>query len=294
MQRKVLRGKACLEGSPDVLVMTATPIPRTLAMTVYGELDVSVIDELPPGRVPVQTRVIRERQREQLYQTLRRVMGRGEQVFVVYPLVEETEKTDLKAATEMARHLQRDVFSEFSVGLLYGRMASEEKESVMARFHRGEVNILVATTVVEVGIDIPNATCMVIEHPERFGLSQLHQLRGRIGRSDKPSLCVLVASGRQTEASRRRLEVMAKTHDGFKIAEEDLAIRGPGEFLGTRQSGLPDLKFANLARDVPILSEAREAAFNLIDKDPRLQMSPRFLDVIHERWQEKLSLADVG
>ncbi len=294
MQRKALKQKACSEGAPDVLVMTATPIPRTLAMTVYGELDVSVIDELPPGRQAIETRIVGERQRRQMYRGLERIMERGEQIFIVYPLVEETEKSDLKAATEMAQHLQDDIFPQFSVGLLHGRLSADEKEATMRAFKEHDHHILVATTVVEVGIDVPNATCIVIEHPERFGLSQLHQLRGRIGRGDKASLCILMSSSKQTDDAKRRMKVMEATTDGFRIAEEDLKIRGPGEFLGTRQSGLPDLRFANLVRDVPILSEAREAAFQIIAEDPNLFELPTFRAVIKERWQEKLELADVG
>lgn len=294
MQRKALRAKACLEGVPDVLVMTATPIPRTLAMTLYGELDVSVIDEMPPGRKPVTTRVIDTKQRGELYEILRRFVERGEQIFIIYPLVEETEKSDLKAASEMAARLQKDVFPDLRVGLIHGRKKSEEKEGTMRDFKGAKIHILVATTVVEVGIDIPNATCMVIEHPERFGLSQLHQLRGRIGRGDKASLCLLVAAKRQTDEARRRLEVMERTNNGFEIAEADLEIRGPGEFLGTRQSGLPDLKFANLVRDVPILAEVRDIAFELLDEDPELTGHPSFKKVLYRRWSEKLSLAEVG
>jgi len=294
LQRKAMRAKACEEGAPDILVMTATPIPRTLAMTVYGELDISVIDEMPPGRQQIDTRVIGERQRRQLYATLRRVVERGEQVFIVYPLVEESEKMDLKAATEMADHLQAEIFPDLPIGLLHGRMSSEEKEKVMRSFKNGDIGILVATTVIEVGIDVPNATCMVIEHPERFGLSQLHQLRGRIGRGEKKSLCLLVSAAKKTEASRQRLEVMEQTNDGFRIAEEDLKIRGPGEFLGTRQSGIPDLKFANLVRDVPILAEARDAAFGILEKDPDLVTHVHFKGIIRNRWSEKLALADIG
>lgn len=294
MQRKALKLKASEDGVPDFLVMTATPIPRTLAMTIYGELDVSVIDELPPGRQPIDTRVITERQRRQLYATLRQIVERGDQVYIVYPLVEETEKSDLKAATEMAKHLGEDIFPNFRIGLLHGRMSSEEKDRVMSEFQSGEIPILVSTTVIEVGIDVPNATCMVVEHPERFGLSQLHQLRGRIGRGDKKSLCLLMAAGKKTDLANRRLKTMEETQDGFRIAEEDLKIRGPGEFLGTRQSGIPDLKFANLVRDVPILAEAREAAFELLTRDPDLIGHLQFKEVIRDRWQEKLALAEIG
>jgi ATP-dependent DNA helicase RecG len=294
MQRKLLRAKACDQGVPHVLVMTATPIPRTLAMTVYGELDVSVIDELPPGRQPVTTRVIGERQRRQMYESIRAHVDRGEQVYIVYPLVEETEKSDLKAATEMAQKLQQEVFPQCRIALLHGRMRADEKASVMNAFKDGDVPILVTTTVIEVGVDVPNATCMVIEHPERFGLSQLHQLRGRIGRGQRSSLCLLVASTKQSGEGRKRLAVMESTQDGFRVAEADLEIRGPGEFLGTRQSGLPDLKFANLVRDVPILSEARDAAFDILAKDPLLTRYHKLRKVLKEQWAHKLSLADIG
>jgi ATP-dependent DNA helicase RecG len=213
-------------------------------MTIYGDLDVSLIDEMPPGRMAVETKVYPESARPRVYRIVEEEVKKGRQAFIVYPLVEESEKLDLKDATRMAEHLQKDVFPEFRIGLLHGRMKSDEKEAIMMEFKEGRIQILVATTVIEVGIDIPQASLMVIEHAERFGLSQLHQLRGRVGRSDIPSYCVLMSQYKRTEDSRKRLSVMEQTNDGFKIAEEDLAIRGPGEFMGTRQSGIPDFRIA--------------------------------------------------
>jgi ATP-dependent DNA helicase RecG len=281
---------------PDVLVMTATPIPRTLAMTLYGDLDVSVIDQLPPGRGVITTRVFSEKERHQVYRLLREELGKGKQAYVVYPLVEESERLDLKDATQMAAHLQRDIFPEFKVGLLHGRMKSEEKEAVMADFKGRRLQVLVSTIVIEVGIDVPNASVMVIEHAERFGLSQLHQLRGRVGRSQDPAQCLLIAQYRRSEDAEQRLRIMEKTRDGFKIAEEDLAIRGPGELLGTQQSGLPEFRVADFVRDFPLLAEARKEAFALIDRDPPLSKPEHYLmkETLTERWKGKLELARVG
>ncbi len=293
VQRGLLKKKG---ESPDVLVMTATPIPRTLAMTVYGDLDVSLIDEMPPGRVPVETRVFPESARAKVYRILEEEIKKGRQAFVVYPLVEESEKLDLKDATRMADHLQKEIFPEFRLGLLHGRMKSDEKEAMMTEVQRGRVQILVATTVIEVGIDIPNASVMVVEHAERFGLSQLHQLRGRIGRGHYPSKCILLAQYRSSEEARVRLRAMERTTDGFKIAEEDLAIRGPGEFFGIRQSGLPDFRVAHVVRDTPILIEARKEAFRIVQEDPELaHPSHRGLrDVFIKRWKSRMELATVG
>jgi ATP-dependent DNA helicase RecG len=234
MQRATLKKKG---QTPDVLVMTATPIPRTLAMTLYGDLEVSVIDQLPPGRGSITTRVFNEKERFRVYRVLREEIAKGKQAYVVYPLVEESERLDLKDATQMAKNLQRDIFPEFKVGLIHGRLKSEEKEAIMADFKAQRIQILVSTIVIEVGIDVPNASVMVIEHAERFGLSQLHQLRGRVGRGKDPSQCLLIAQYRRSEEAERRLRVMEQTTDGFKIAEEDLAM-GPGELMGTQQSGL--------------------------------------------------------
>lgn len=293
MQRAMLKKKGV---NPDVLVMTATPIPRTLGLTVYGDLDSSVIDELPPGRLPVKTRLYHERDREKVYQKIRQEVENKKQVFVVYPLIEESEKLDLMNATQMAEHLQKDVFPGFTIGLLHGRMDNKEKERIMSDFQSKTIDLLVSTTVVEVGIDIPNASLMVVEHAERFGLSQLHQLRGRVGRDDYPSQCILLAQYRKSDDARRRLKIMEQTTDGFKIAEEDFSIRGPGEFLGTRQSGIPDFRVANIARDVSILSEARKEAFQLIDKDPSLSLAEHSVTktVLKERWKGRLELASIG
>lgn len=257
LQRAELRSRGF---NPDVLVMTATPIPRSLAMTAYGDLDVSVIDELPPGRTPIKTVVVGEDQRSGVYKGVEREVHAGRQVYVVYPLVEESEKMDLKDATRMYEQLRDRVFPNFTIGLLHGKMKSAEKDEVMRRFVSGEIQVLVATTVVEVGVDVPNASLMIIEHAERFGLSQLHQLRGRVGRGAEQSFCVLLTSDRKTSVAQERLGIMAETNDGFRIAEKDLEIRGPGEVMGTRQSGLPTFRVGNLVRDVEILEEARREA----------------------------------
>ncbi|HLE41096.1 MAG TPA: ATP-dependent DNA helicase RecG [Nitrospirota bacterium] len=291
MQRSTLTSKGY---EPDVLIMTATPIPRTLALTVYGDLDVSVVDEMPPGRKPVVTRLYFENRRQEAYQFIESELKKGRQVYVVYPLVEETEKSDLKAATEMAAHLQKDVFTRWKIGLLHGRMKGEEKEAVMAAFKGGEIQVLVSTTVIEVGVDVANAAVMVIEHPERFGLAQLHQLRGRVGRGDHQSYCILMGPRMFAEEARERLNAFARTNDGFKIAEEDLRIRGPGEFFGTRQSGLPDLRAANIIRDADLLETARTEAFELIQKDPELSQYPRLRDLLQRKWQGRLGLISVG
>ncbi len=293
VQRGLLKKKG---QNPDVLVMTATPIPRTLAMTVYGDLDVSIIDEMPPGRVPVETKVFPEPARARVYRLVGEEVKRGRQAFIVYPLVEESEKLDLKDATRMAEHLQKEVFPEFRIGLLHGRMKSDEKEAIMMEVKNGGIQILVATTVIEVGIDIPNASVMVVEHAERFGLSQLHQLRGRIGRGRYPSKCILLAQYRSSEEARIRLRAMEKTTDGFKIAEEDLALRGPGEFFGIRQSGLPDFRVAHILRDTPILLEARKEAFRLVQEDPEIRLPSHagLKDVLISRWKGRMELATIG
>jgi len=294
VQRAALRAKGLF---PHVLVMTATPIPRTLALTVHGDLDLSIIRELPPGRKAVRTRVFTERSRQRLYEMIRREVQRGNRVFIVYPLVEESEVLDLKDATGMARELQERVFPEFPVGLLHGKMKSRQKEEIMGAFQRGELLILVSTTVIEVGIDIPAASLMVVEHAERFGLSQLHQLRGRVGRSDIPSQCILMAGEPLSSLSRKRLKVMEETNDGFRIAEEDLEIRGPGEFMGTRQSGLPDFRVADVLRDRALLDEAREAAFRLADEMEKNDHE-EFYDAVRKellrRWRGRLELAETG
>jgi ATP-dependent DNA helicase RecG len=293
VQRGLLKKKG---ENPDVLVMTATPIPRTLAMTIYGDLNVSLIDEMPPGRMPIETKVFPESARGRVYRILEEEVKKGRQAFIVYPLVEESEKLDLKDATRMAEHLQGGVFPEFRIGLLHGRMRSEEKEAIMMEFKEGRIQILVATTVIEVGIDIPNASVMVVEHAERFGLSQLHQLRGRIGRGRYSSRCILLAQYRSSEEAKTRLRAMEKTNDGFQIAEQDLELRGPGEFFGIRQSGLPDFRVAHLIRDTPILIEARKEAFRLVQEDPALAQPPHsaLKHVVMNRWRGRLELATIG
>lgn len=289
-QRAVLREKGT---HPHILVMTATPIPRTLTMTLYGDLALSVIDEMPPGRTPVETVVASEAQRSRVYQRLREEVGKGHQAYVVYPLVEESEKSDLLAASEGAEQLQSEIFPEARVGLLHGRMKPAEKEAIMQRFKARELDILVATTVIEVGIDVPNATLMLIEHAERFGLAQLHQLRGRVGRGEAGSLCILMKAYKCSEDGERRLEVMRATTDGFRIAEADLEIRGPGEFLGTRQSGLPDFRVANLLRHGHLLEEARKDAFAYAESR-EFRESQSIQAVLRERWGSRLELASVG
>ncbi len=264
LQRAQLRERGL---NPDILVMTATPIPRSLAMTVYGDLDVSVIDELPPGRTPVKTVVVGEDQRIGVYNGITREINLGRQVYIVYPLIEESEKMDLKAATIMFEELRDKVFPNFKVGLLHGKMKGAEKEEIMRGFAEGKTNILVSTTVIEVGVDVPNASLMIIEHAERFGLSQLHQLRGRVGRGAEQSFCVLLTGDKKTAVAKERLGIMEETSDGFRIAEKDLEIRGQGEILGTRQSGVQTFKIGNIIRDLEILEKARkEAEFYLTSK----------------------------
>ncbi len=281
---------------PDILIMTATPIPRTLALTVYGDLNLSVIDALPPGRPPIQTRLFSGKNRPQVYQYLEQAFSAGRQAYLVCPLVEESETLDLKAATTLAETLQKEIFPNRKVGLLHGRQKRAEKEQTMRAFYEGGIDLLVATTVIEVGIDLPNATVMVIEHAERFGLAQLHQLRGRVGRGAKQSYCFLIAEYPQSADAKARLQVMQKSSDGFIIAEEDLKIRGPGEFFGTRQAGLPELKVANLVRDVQILEKAREEAFLWIEHDPSLdQLNSRSLrDALERKWKGKIEMLASG
>ena len=256
---------------PHVLVMTATPIPRTLAMTVYGDLDVSVIDELPPGRKPIETHHFFENRRKQVYNFMRQQMEKGRQIYVVYPLISESEKMDLKNLEEGFRHIS-EAFPDVKIGMVHGRMKPVQKENAMQKFKQGETRILVATTVIEVGVDVPNASVMVIESAERFGLSQLHQLRGRVGRGAEQSYCILMSSYKISNESRKRLATMVRTNDGFEIAEVDMKLRGPGDLEGTQQSGVGfDLKIANLGKDGEILKLARDVASEILSGDPFLQ-----------------------
>ena len=290
-QRAAIRAKG---KRTDVLVMTATPIPRSLALTVYGDLNLSVIDELPPGRRPIRTVLRGESARPGLYRFLGERMAAGRQVYVVYPLIEEGEDRGIKAATAMSRLLARRVFPDRRVGLLHGRLPAEEREAVMSAFAAGRLDLLVATTVVEVGIDVPNATVMVIEQAERFGLSQLHQLRGRVGRGAHASHCILMAADGIAEDSRRRLEIMCRTDDGFEIARLDLALRGPGEFLGKRQSGVPDLRLGDVLRDHELLEDARREAFAWAGRLPALPQRDDLLRHLEQRWGARLGLIRVG
>ncbi len=289
-QRVELKKKGEL---PDVLVMTATPIPRTLAMTAYGDLDVSVIDELPSGRKPIETRILFEDEREKLVKFLKSELSKGHRAYIVYPLIEESEKLELKAATEMHLYWSSKL-KPYKVGLLHGRMKQEEKDQVMEEFKRGEIQALVSTTVIEVGVDVPEATVMVIEHAERFGLAQLHQLRGRVGRSSRKSYCFLLTTRNVGEDSIRRLKVLESTNDGFKIAEADLAFRGPGEIFGTRQSGLGDFKVADLRRDYQLLKLAREESEKLVKENPNLEGLEDLKELLAYRFGRKFDLVEVG
>jgi ATP-dependent DNA helicase RecG len=293
LQRAILKEKGY---APDVLVMTATPIPRTLALTVYGDLDLSVIDAMPPGRTPIRTLLFAEGQRMRAYRLVEEELTRGRQGYVVYPLVEDSEKVDLQAAITGAARLQREVFPKRTVGLIHGRMKAGEKERVMAAFKEGDIHVLVATSVIEVGIDVANATVMLVEHADRFGLAQLHQLRGRVGRGPHQSYCFLMSPSRLSEEGRQRLEALVKSHDGFVIAEEDMRIRGPGEFFGTRQWGPADLRVANLIRDAKILEEAREEASLVLQRDPALARADHgeLRAALFRRWGRKLDLASIS
>jgi ATP-dependent DNA helicase RecG len=292
-QRSLLKHKGV---NPDILVMTATPIPRTLSMTLYGDLSVSVIDELPPGRKPITTELFSPAQLTMAYRRIREELEQGRQAYVVYPLVEESEKSDLQAATCAAETFANDIFPEFKIGLLHGKMKSAEKDRVMGQFRDKEIHLLVATTVIEVGVDVPNATVMMIEHADRFGLSQLHQLRGRVGRGAAKSYCLLIPSANYSEDARRRLSVMVQTEDGFHIAEADLEIRGPGDFLGTRQAGLPDFRVANLLKDMRFLELARREAFDYVERTNQLSTveAQNVKRELIRRWGSRLELASVG
>jgi ATP-dependent DNA helicase RecG len=288
MQRAVLRSKGW---NPDVLVMTATPIPRTLALTLYGDLDVSVIRELPPGRTPIETRAIPQSRRDEAYALVRRELEAGRQAYVVYPLVEESSKIDVRAATEMAEHLAAEVFPEYRLALVHGRLRPEDKDRAMRAFAAGEVQVLVATTVIEVGIDVPNATVMVIEHAERFGLAQLHQLRGRVGRGTHQSACLLLYQEPPGEAGEARLRALVGTTDGFAIAERDLELRGPGDFFGTRQSGMPTLRSGNLVRDREIMVQARRLADEALEREPEARA---LVAEARRSWTDRFGLSTVG
>jgi ATP-dependent DNA helicase RecG len=287
-QRAALRAKGL---RPDVLLMTATPIPRTLALTDYSELDVSKIPDLPPGRKPVLTWVKPESRRDEIYQAVREQLDAGRQAYIIYPLVEESEKIDLKSATEMADHLQAEVFPAYRVALLHGRMKQDAKDRVMHAFAAGQIHILVSTTVVEVGVDVANASVMIVEHAERFGLSQLHQLRGRVGRGQWESHCFLLYQSPWTDDARERLKAMASTTDGFVIAERDLELRGPGDFFGTRQSGLPKLRTGDVVRDRALLELAHQEARRLVAEGG---LTADLLAFVQERWQDQFGLIEVG
>jgi ATP-dependent DNA helicase RecG len=282
---------------PDVLVMTATPIPRTLALTLYGDLDVSVLDEMPPGRKPVITRAVADERAAEVWEFVRKQVAAGHQAYVVYPVIEENEERELKAAQQMHRQLREKIFPDLHVGLLHGRLDADEKERIMREFQRGGIQILVATTVIEVGVDVSNATVMVIEHADRFGLAQLHQLRGRIGRGAAKSYCVLMHGDKMSEEGQRRVDAMVRTNDGFQIAELDLELRGPGEFFGTRQAGIPSFRVANLIRDRQLLEAAkREAA--VVISGPNQEISndeiQGALKHMRSRWALSYGLAEVG
>jgi ATP-dependent DNA helicase RecG len=279
--------------TPDVVVMTATPIPRTLALTIYGDLDVSVIDEMPPGRKPIQTKHVTEDYIEQVYSFIKQQVDLGRQAYVVYPVIEESETQAIKAAEKMYEHLSRIVFPSVTVGLLHGKLTPDKKEAVMDQFKRGEISILVSTTVIEVGVDVPNATVMVIEQAERFGLAQLHQLRGRVGRGAEQSYCILV-TGKLNDSGKERIRTMVESGDGFYIAEMDMKLRRPGEFFGTKQSGLPALRVANIIRDAEILELARSEARQFTENPPSQEELRRGVTYIREHWQRRYGLIQVG
>jgi ATP-dependent DNA helicase RecG len=290
LQRKALQQKGF---SPDVLVMTATPIPRTLALTIYGDLDVSVIDGLPPGRKPIQTIHKTRVELEQVYSFVLSEVRKGRQAYIVYPAIEESETVAMKAAQEAYEELSRRVFPQLKVGLLHGKLPAKEKEAVMAAFQRGVVQVLVTTTVIEVGVDVPNASVMVIEDAERFGLAQIHQLRGRVGRGSEQSYCVLVTS-KLGDMGYARIRTLLDSSDGFYIAEMDLRLRGPGEFLGTKQSGLPVFRIGNLIRDSEILELARGEAQSLVLHPPSPEILEHAVNYVRQQWQRRYGLALVG
>lgn len=293
MQRSAIKEKGIF---PHQLVMSATPIPRTLALTYYGDLDISAIKELPKGRKPIETRVIHDQSRSKLYEFVKGELKSGRQAYIIYPIIEESEKVKLLDATRMAKYLQENIFKEFRLGLIHGRLKSEQKDVIMSDFRSGKIDVLVSTTVIEVGIDVPNATVMIIEHPERFGLSQLHQLRGRVGRGAHKSHCFLVLGIDYGEEIKERLTIFKNTLDGFKLAEEDLKLRGPGDFFGASQHGLPPFRIAKFPRDVEVLRQTREEAFRLLKEDPRLSSkdSSLLLESLKDKWKDKADLIQVG
>ncbi len=295
VQRAKLIGKA---NNSDVLIMTATPIPRTLAITVYGDLDISVIDELPPDRKNIKTLAMKDtdNNRQRCYEIVKEELSKGRQAYFVYPFIDESENPDFKNiryAIKMAEDLQNEVFQDYKVGLLHGKMSSEEKEDIMQKFLSNKYHILVSTTVIEVGVDVSNATIMVIENAERFGLSQMHQLRGRIGRGQFESKCILISSYKTGDDSEKRLKIMKETDNGFRISEADLEIRGPGDFMGTKQSGIPAFKFANLIRDSRILNEARSAAFEIINNKEFHKEHKTLMNYVINKWGELLELKSI-
>jgi ATP-dependent DNA helicase RecG len=282
--------------TPDVLVMTATPIPRTLALTLYGELDVSIIDELPPGRTPIVTRRVSDERAGEVFEFVRKQVKAGHQAYVVYPVIEENEESELKAAIKMYETIRKKVLPDLKIGLLHGRMSADEKDLVMKQFKDGAINVLVSTTVIEVGVDVSNATVMVIEHAERFGLSQLHQLRGRIGRGAAKSYCILMTGRKISDEGEQRLNKMVETSDGFEIAEMDLQLRGPGEFFGTKQAGMPSFRVANLLRDRDLLELAKKEAAALLDGKFEIPAADKSRTMVHLRasWQRRYGLVEVG
>jgi ATP-dependent DNA helicase RecG len=291
VQRLAIRQKGL---RPDVLVMTATPIPRSLAMTIYGDMDVSTLSESPTQRAGVRTVLRGEDARADIYQYLVKLAKKGERTFIVYPIIEESEKLDLKAATDGYEYLRKGPLASCKVGLLHGRMSREDKDQILNEFRNGGVQILVTTTVIEVGVDVSEATVMVIEHPERFGLAQLHQLRGRVGRGTKKGTCILLASGHPNDDTMQRLDTLLKTDNGFHIAEADLYLRGAGEFFGTRQHGIPAFKVGDPIKDREILESARKMAFRLVDNDPNLENYPVLKQTALDKYSEKFPLAEVG
>ena len=297
LMKKTPDAGADTAAEPDVLVMTATPIPRTLALTLYGDLDISVLDEMPPGRTPIVSRRVGDERADEVWQFVRKQVIAGHQAYVVYPVIEESEESELKAAMKMYKELSKKIFPEVNVAVLHGRMEPDLKEQVMRLFQQGKIQILVSTTVIEVGVDVPNAAIMVIEHAERFGLAQLHQLRGRIGRGAAKSFCILMTGGKVSEEGERRLDAMVRTNDGFQIAELDLELRGPGEFFGTRQAGLPSFQVANVIRDRDLLEIAkREAAAVLSGPNSEVSQTEidRALLQMRTKWQKTYGLVEVG